>query len=486
VLAALKAAHLAGVLHRDVKPGNVLLADDGRVVLTDFGLAIFEGGDGAVTRPGLILGSPQYISPERAREGISGAEADLWSLGATLYAAVEGRSPYARSTTFATLTALATEDPDPAHRAGVLKPVLNALLRKDPRARAGVAETERLLRRAANGEGRVWPWALPRQRKSREIISGGVVRSVGGSGPDSGLAAAVSSVSAAPSKAPPPVDAESMARVNENDSESVSQIGTTNARPNVTFPGKARGKATVPGIPTSPAPAGHAVPPVGGWGSTPPAAPSRPRRRRRLLVGLAALVVLGLLAGLLLVYDRKPTRPTAGAPSSPSAVSPSPSQSEQFGLLPGFSYYTDPTYKWRIAKPNGWTPRTDPAHPTMIFFDEPVLPHRTLGVDRITAPNTDPVAAFKAEATTRSTDGTMPGYKQVRIDPVPGLFNGAADWVYSYNTADGRMQVCERGLVISKQLGYSIYWATPADQWKQNADNWNMISISFTPEPTAS
>jgi len=140
VLGALRAAHAAGVLHRDVKPGNVLLADAGRVVLTDFGLAVFEGGDGAVTRPGLILGSPQYISPERAREGTSGPESDLWSLGATLYAAVEGRSPYARSTTYATLPALATEEPDPPVRAGVLRPVLTALLRKDPRARAGVAE----------------------------------------------------------------------------------------------------------------------------------------------------------------------------------------------------------------------------------------------------------------------------------------------------------------------------------------------------------
>jgi eukaryotic-like serine/threonine-protein kinase len=157
VLAALKAAHAAGVLHRDVKPGNVLLADDGRVVLTDFGLAIFDGGDGTLTRPGLVLGSAQYISPERARDGSSGPEGDLWSLGATLYAAVEGRSPYARTTTFSTLTALATVAPDPPRRAGSLEPVLNALLCKDPQARASVAETERLLRQAATGEGPAGP-----------------------------------------------------------------------------------------------------------------------------------------------------------------------------------------------------------------------------------------------------------------------------------------------------------------------------------------
>jgi len=92
VLGALKAAHRAGVMHRDVKPGNVLLGEDGRVVLTDFGLATVPG-DPNVTRTGLVLGSPAYIAPERARDGTFGPEADLWSLGATLYAAVEGQSP---------------------------------------------------------------------------------------------------------------------------------------------------------------------------------------------------------------------------------------------------------------------------------------------------------------------------------------------------------------------------------------------------------
>jgi Protein kinase domain/Carbohydrate binding module (family 6) len=164
VLAALRAAHQAGVVHRDVKPGNVLLADDGRVVLTDFGLAVFDGGDGSMTRPGTVLGSPQYIAPERARGSHSGPEADLWSLGATLYAAVEGRSPYARVTTLATLAALVTEAPDPPRRAGALTPVLAALLRKDPGARPSLAQAERLLRRAASGRG-------PAPRRRRTVVA---------------------------------------------------------------------------------------------------------------------------------------------------------------------------------------------------------------------------------------------------------------------------------------------------------------------------
>ncbi|MEV1285813.1 protein kinase [Micromonospora sp. NPDC049679] len=148
VLGALRAAHRSGVMHRDVKPGNVLLGDDGRVVLTDFGLATVPG-DPNVTRTGLVLGSPAYISPERARTGSAGPEADMWSLGATLYAAVEGHSPYARPSAIATLSALATEPPPPPKNAGQLKSVLNGLLRKDPVARMKADEAERLLLRAS-------------------------------------------------------------------------------------------------------------------------------------------------------------------------------------------------------------------------------------------------------------------------------------------------------------------------------------------------
>ncbi len=150
VLRALQAAHQSGVVHRDVKPGNVLLGEDGRVVLTDFGLATVPG-DPNVTRTGLVLGSPAYISPERARDGSFGPEADLWSLGATIFAAVEGQSPYARATAIATLTALASEPPPPALNAsGPLRTVLIGLLRKEPAFRVTATEAERLLIRAAS------------------------------------------------------------------------------------------------------------------------------------------------------------------------------------------------------------------------------------------------------------------------------------------------------------------------------------------------
>jgi tRNA A-37 threonylcarbamoyl transferase component Bud32 len=162
VLDALTAAHRAGVLHRDVKPHNVLMGHDGRVVLTDFGLATFVE-DGPVTGPGLIVGSPQYVSPERARDGASTVEADLWSLGATLYSAVEGRSPYARGSAMATLMALATEPPRPPVLAGPLEPVLTGLLRHDPAARLSPAEIESELRAVA-GSALRWRTQTPRPR----------------------------------------------------------------------------------------------------------------------------------------------------------------------------------------------------------------------------------------------------------------------------------------------------------------------------------
>ena len=149
VLGALRAAHRAGVVHRDVKPHNVLIADDGRVMLTDFGLATFDD-EGVLTRPGMVLGSPQYVAPERLADGVSSMEGDLWSLGASLYTAVEGRSPYARSTAVSTLAALATAPPDPVSKAGPLAPVLAGLLRRDPRQRLDAAEAERLLTQIAS------------------------------------------------------------------------------------------------------------------------------------------------------------------------------------------------------------------------------------------------------------------------------------------------------------------------------------------------
>ncbi|TKK77318.1 hypothetical protein FDA94_37885 [Herbidospora galbida] len=172
ILDALRAAHAQGVLHRDVKPENVLLADDGRVVLTDFGIARVET-DSTMTRTGLV-GTPAFIAPERLRGGPAQRESDLWSLGATLYAAVEGRPPHDKGMAMATMHAVLTEPPDPARNAGSLRPVLDRLLEKDPATRPGYDETARLLRRAATEQAAPrpvdasgWPSPPSPQRSGR-------------------------------------------------------------------------------------------------------------------------------------------------------------------------------------------------------------------------------------------------------------------------------------------------------------------------------
>ncbi|MEV6732898.1 MULTISPECIES: serine/threonine-protein kinase [unclassified Streptomyces] len=160
---ALDAAHRAGVLHRDVKPANVLLERDGRVVLTDFGIATLDAsGDEAMaklTRSGDIIGSLDYLPPERAQGTEPGPASDIWSLGMTLYAAVEGTSPFRRTSAWSTLSAIVTEPLPQARRAGALAPVLQALMAKDPANRPTAGQAREMLEAVA--QGRSWDRAAP-------------------------------------------------------------------------------------------------------------------------------------------------------------------------------------------------------------------------------------------------------------------------------------------------------------------------------------
>ncbi|GEC04997.1 hypothetical protein SSP24_26520 [Streptomyces spinoverrucosus] len=149
VLDVLRSAHREGILHRDVKPSNVLIADDGRVVLTDFGIAQVEG-DPSITSTGMLVGAPSYISPERARGHKPGPAADLWSLGGLLYAAVEGSPPYDKGSAIATLTAVMTEPLEEPKNAGPLRDVIYGLLTKDAQKRLDDAGARALLKAVIN------------------------------------------------------------------------------------------------------------------------------------------------------------------------------------------------------------------------------------------------------------------------------------------------------------------------------------------------
>ncbi|MFJ3980432.1 serine/threonine-protein kinase [Streptomyces fungicidicus] len=164
VLDALTAGHQRGVMHRDVKPANILLAPDragapyGRVLLTDYGISVRpDTGETRYTLASALVGTAGYLAPERVTGGPPTPAADLFSLGCTLYHAVEGRSPFARDSPLASVTAVVMEDPYPPVRAGALEPVLRGLLAKDPELRATARETEAGLARIVTPESEEYP-----------------------------------------------------------------------------------------------------------------------------------------------------------------------------------------------------------------------------------------------------------------------------------------------------------------------------------------
>jgi eukaryotic-like serine/threonine-protein kinase len=208
VAAALAAAHQAGIVHRDVKPANVMAVGDG-ARLTDFGIARVKG-DPKLTSTGLIVGSPAYMAPEQASGAAAGPEADLWGLGATLYYAVEGRPPFERDGQIAVLTAVVNDQPRAPRRAGPLGPVIAALLSKDPERRPDAADLRGRLERLAGAGRDAIAAAAPGARAGQEPSHGEATEVAAEAAGDEPVAAAAGDTDQlpelddVPAAAPPP------------------------------------------------------------------------------------------------------------------------------------------------------------------------------------------------------------------------------------------------------------------------------------------
>lgn len=160
LLSALEAVHGAGIVHRDVKPANVLLADGGQILLTDFGIAAHET-DTRMTASGMVIGSVEYMAPERIDGTHDGPAGDLFSLGVTLYEAAVGTSPFRRDTRTATLNAICVHTPHPPQPPGPLATLITALLDKHPEQRPTASEALRLLDAAPESRTRAMTEPVP-------------------------------------------------------------------------------------------------------------------------------------------------------------------------------------------------------------------------------------------------------------------------------------------------------------------------------------
>ncbi|MEW2214941.1 MULTISPECIES: serine/threonine-protein kinase [Streptomyces albovinaceus subgroup] len=443
VLSALRAAHGAGVLHRDVKPGNVLLARDGQVLLTDFGIAAIEG-DSTITRTGELVGSIDYLAPERVRGGDPGPASDLWSLGATLYTAVEGTSPFRRTSPISTMQAVVTEEPPAPVNAGPLGAVITALLRKDPAERPTAAQTEQMLLDAMEGrEPRAAQAHVPTQRFPEESRYG----YGDGSGSDT--------------PAGPPGSDGATARL----------------------PGAAASAAAT----GSTASSAHPAPDPG-----PASAPVTRRagsRWRTVLVVVVAAAVLGGAAGLIAMKygegSDNPAGATGGttAGGTRSAPGTTPEATNPASEVPDGWHRVDDPAGFSLVVPKGWerqlnegqidyTP-DDGAHRIRISVDpDPDFDHPYLHMENM-----------EEQLSTR-----LPGYQRIGMEKNTFRDRPGALWEFTWNEtkdhAGPRHGIDQMYYGGSGGPEYALYLTAPQEGWQASREKFDIMLRSWrAPQP---
>ena len=427
VLGALEAAHEVGIVHRDVKPGNVMVRDSGRATLTDFGIAT-STNDATITGTGLLLGSPSYIAPERAKGHRPGPESDLWSLGATLYTAVEGRPPFDRGEALPTLTAVVSDDHEPFVAAGPLETVIDGLLVKDPEQR----------------------WDARRAREALEVVARTGVP-VAEPEPEPAAEARASRTQALP------LDAVQ----SELPPETPASPAATRVAP---------AAPAAPGVPRR----READRPRRARTAPPP------RRRRGVLLPLVvtSLLVIALVLGLQAVLGSGDDDPTDRTPSAGGTGTASSSDGGDDGAsdIDGWETFTSPA-GWSIQHPPGWTQRSGRGGTTDLV--DPAG-GRYIRVD--VRERADPAGAKaaweKQEPFVRDRFGAS--YQRLSIDEVDYRDYDAADWEFRFSDEGADLHVRNRGFVVDGR-GYALYFQTHEDKWDASQDIWRDLVRSFRP-----
>ncbi|AEM80732.1 serine/threonine-protein kinase [Streptomyces violaceusniger] len=518
VLDVLRAAHQAGILHRDVKPSNVLISDDGRVVLTDFGIAQVEG-DPSVTSTGMLVGAPSYISPERARGQKPGPPADLWSLGGLLYAAVEGVPPYDKSTAIATLTAVMTEPVEPPKNAGPLEEVIYGLLTKDPALRLDEAGARVLLEHAVSApeETKVpadatRTMSLP-PAPSAEDEAAAEAKEPGVSERRRGALKSVRN--AAATAATKKADSGSAAGPAEKSGAS----GT--AKAGAAKSGAAKSGAAAKAEPAAATPAGAPAPRP----AAPPRASITDVVPRRTLIIIAVVVVLAIVGTVLAVVlsnggdgdkakgasggdkstsagasggakddqgadkagQSEGASPKAGSSGRKSGSQPGTDASESSddnsgkggggsgddsgkgkggggkgGLPDGYQTVKSADFPFSMAMPEGWSVHSGSYAGSRKYYGGSSVPR--IQIDFTNAPRSDAEADWrKGEDNARRT---MAGYKGLGIKSIDWRgYPTVADWEFERDQDGKRVRVLNRGFKADGSHGFAILITCEASKW---------------------
>jgi len=467
ILSALRAAHAAGILHRDVKPANVLLLREGRetrAVLTDFGLAQ-TAGDVTLTQTGLVMGSPAYIAPERARGEKAGPPADLWAFGATLYAAVEGRPPHDRSEVMAALAAVLYEDPPVPRNAGPLTALLMALLDRDASRRPTM---EAAADHLATLTGLPPPWApgavVPAPADGR-------TRSAPAGEPSLGAAAPIGDLAGYTGGDPAGYQGGAGAAGYTGGAGAAGATRAAARAVDAETAGTPGGQAHQLGIEGAPAEAGTQ-------------AMAGRRRRRRLIwggVALAGMAVAGLVTAHMLNSSLSTgVRGNSPTPSTGRQVAPQ-QENQPRGVPPlpvGWKIATGTGYT--IYVPGGWKRVIDGEN---IFWLDPKS-DAYVQVDRTPWETSDPSAHWRIFLQSVRTSGHLKGFQQTaQVRQVTGEPYKAADVEYTYNPRPGTvLHVQDRSVLTQDGQEFAVLAAYPAKVWAARSAAAGTILDSFQPQ----
>ncbi|MDX3133405.1 serine/threonine-protein kinase [Streptomyces europaeiscabiei] len=434
MVAALRAAHTAGVLHRDVKPGNVLLGAEGRVVLTDFGIAMTADAS-TLTKTGEMVGSIHYMAPERIRGRKPGPASDLWALGATLYQAVEGRPPFRRLTAMEAAYAIAVDPLEPLKQGGALAPLIEALLAKDPADRPTTEQTERALRAVVSGETTTaLPWHADggtfggeADRGAVEEVTGSVVR----------------------------------------------QTHRNSGRATGGESGRSSGQGTRGGaIPVGPEPDGDGTFRRKGRDQ----GQGRGRRLSRLPVAIAvAVTVAATVAGATLYVRSNPggdTAPNSENSSSTPSYSPSP-------VPNGFHLVTEKGLGVSFPVPDGWKAEKRTSG-EVVYTDETGLVRLAIGV--VDPAGSHPMAHFKdIEANTKVNYPTS--YRKLRMQKTTFRGQPAAVWEFTFQGRARAFRAIDLGYGREGEREYDIYLSAPDADWDTYRPTFDKITDGFMVSP---